>query len=99
TPAFSTLSLHDALPISFLYKLTRPQRRDRLNTMIKDITLDGGVFLRAATMIHFRLHRRGHLGIPFNRRGCFCGRDLIRTRRGRRSEEHTSELQSRENLV
>src|SRR5690606_41883921 len=70
-----TLSLHDALPISF-----GGSRR--------------GVFALAPACFGKILDPCGRVGIADPRRGRQAFPD-----RGARSEEHTSELQSRENLV
>src|SRR5690606_41580393 len=73
------LSLHDALPISFLHPFLgrgRPARHPGL---------------RPALLLELRLRRAPALPAPQPRRA----RSSIICR----SEEHTSELQSRENLV
>src|SRR5439155_24124088 len=75
TPAFSTLSLHDALPICRL-PLVGPDERDAAGTQRL------GVCPRRWMRPHAGVHRR---------------RDEDRD--AARSEEHTSELQSRGHLV
>src|SRR5690606_41530232 len=87
TTAVSPLSLHDALPICF--------RRD------------GAEALRIAHSLEIeRKHfRRGIVQLPVDdlveaEIGLVAGRDEMgQADAARRSEEHTSELQSRENLV
>src|SRR5256885_13307156 len=84
TTEIYTLSLHDALPIS------RPRRSPRTRR-ISDST--------AARTCCSRTETPGYSGpspYPGNDR---CERSAIHRAPGRRSEEHTSELQSPCNLV
>src|SRR5690606_40154503 len=83
-------SLHDALPISARDRAREPPRDLRTNDVAHDPTADRVAVANLAD-------RLGRLGGPLDDR-----RAQLRWRgrgRGRRSEEHTSELQSRENLV
>src|SRR5690606_40782844 len=84
TPETHTLSLHDALPIS---PTPRPERAPRTRPPRRSAGC--GVRLRPARACRDRRPppRRDIAFAPPR-----CGRP-------RRSEEHTSELQSRENLV
>src|SRR5690606_42095454 len=85
TPAISTLSLHDALPISRAIRLLEDRhqvvgvggagRFDRLLEQVDRVVGGRGVGRQHAEALLELLHERN------------------------RSEEHTSELQSRENLV
>src|SRR3712207_8235592 len=80
-----TLSLHDALPISGGRAHRHPQGR-----------LPGGVGNPAATVGHPIIAAAGGLSVvPSGRPSCVAR--YLRFRR--RSEEHTSELQSRQYLV
>src|SRR5207302_10481090 len=90
TPEIYTLSLHDALPILFFRRRTADGR-------------DEGAFRGAERRAHRRrlLANRSDDGVHRQSAG---GDEQNRVRRHsaarcRRSEEHTSELQSRENLV
>src|SRR5688572_32731769 len=83
TTEIYTLSLHDALPI---WKGTR----------------ESGY----RNSVEFREHvdpaaeRRDHDGLSITKESRFCGMQvLVGARPRRRSEEHTSELQSQSNLV
>src|SRR5690606_41216573 len=87
TTEIHTLSLHDALPISHRYR-REEAHRDQLPAV------------RHGEPRGLHAPHRAHL------RQVALLRDLLRQRaraegqpRRRRSEEHTSELQSRENLV
>src|SRR5204862_7764233 len=92
-PALSTLSLHDALPIS----------RDR-HTHVVALAADKHAHQRKArgrvTEFHVRglvRYRELHLGdelVCRQRRLVHAEEEIVR-----RSEEHTSELQSRRDLV
>src|SRR5690606_41836407 len=89
----STLSLHDALPISLhagigpFQGLLRRRREHGVQTHgVGAVLVDG--FLRVDTVV-FRLRHFAHAGS--------LQRQTIAA--AFRSEEHTSELQSRENLV
>src|SRR5206468_11976963 len=91
-----TLSLHDALPISL--RVLGRQRHQRRTVIL--------VVLRAVGNTGKALQRKEVLGIAFGprlqhlarlfRRSCF---QLQIGKHERRSEEHTSELQSRSDLV
>src|SRR5690606_40579280 len=87
-PQTSPLSLHDALPIYHGLPLARIRDRERSQQ-----PQAGG--LRAASAVRRGSFRRWTRAAPS------IGRHAQRSRRVRecRSEEHTSELQSRENLV
>src|SRR5690606_41229859 len=84
------LSLHDALPIS-----TRGTRRPHAGRgRARPVREPAGVLRAVAWRTRARQHSWRHAarrGRPVGVGGCHC--------RGPRSEEHTSELQSRENLV
>src|SRR5690606_41845591 len=91
TPVISTLSLHDALPISQRSRIPRWKRGARSESASR------------STRLRWRAESTttppyGHLPpLPARRRGA---RRRPRCRgAGHRSEEHTSELQSRDNLV
>src|SRR5690606_41686106 len=88
TPELSALSLHDALPI-----LTRPSTVRRRT---------GGVGSRPALRRRLRQPRFRRAAIKISKGGCeneWSRHRISRRAAGSRSEEHTSELQSRENLV
>src|SRR5207302_10375925 len=90
--AISPLSLHDALPISF----ATVARRSAV------VALLGTQFMLVAGGIAFVAFARFGLGAANATAGAsmalFAGAIAVAEQRGR-SEEHTSELQSRENLV
>src|SRR5207247_9606929 len=91
TTHISTLSLHDALPISTVAGVPRPRLRRRFAGRVASL---GGSLRRARRVSHLLLRRsdvRGDVGCPRRR--------ALRARRISRSEEHTSELQSRVDLV
>src|SRR5690606_41478549 len=97
TLALSTLSLHDALPIFrlkllnlLLYRLQLP-----LASPEPKVVCDGP--FRRPRLRRILLHL-GHR-LPALRDMLACLLDIPRQRAHLRSEEHTSELQSRENLV
>src|SRR5690606_41554237 len=82
-PEISTLSLHDALPIYGCRDRTQPRRR----------RAGAAVFARRAS--RYAAARSRHFpALLF-----LAGRQPDPDRPSARSEEHTSELQSRENLV
>src|SRR5690606_39394341 len=90
TPAISTLSLHDALPISrlapfrrLLLRLARQHPGGASADNGEDVESDRGRQGDLQTLVHTYPPR------PAARISASSGR----------SEEHTSELQSRENLV
>src|SRR5690606_39918072 len=93
TTQIYTLSLHDALPIwSIDHQARFPGEQGRLAVSL------GTERIRSL--------RRRELPVPRQRRArtspfrLYHGKERCRSPpRGRRSEEHTSELQSRENLV
>src|SRR5690606_41368772 len=82
TTFFSTLSLHDALPISFAVAALLLHGLQQTVLPVPEIEGD----------LVFGQDRQGILGIG-------AGDIKIEHRAIARSEEHTSELQSRENLV
>src|SRR5690606_40343029 len=90
--ALSTLSLHDALPISRSW--TSPRRRSRLRP---GPGRDASATRPARADAAIAARRPGAYRAPA--RVLVAGRLHRRTARAPRSEEHTSELQSRENLV
>src|SRR5690606_39623982 len=83
----STLSLHDALPISFRAPAPPAVERTPSDNVVKAFAFMSGNERR----IDAQEFRGGNLGAVMG------GVEL--DLRGARSEEHTSELQSRENLV
>src|SRR5690606_39425721 len=89
----STLSLHDALPISLLIcgsytpRFSRTALLGSLNHVLDCGAHFGVAGLGAASWRHGALAVNGHFHHVFQALG------------NKRSEEHTSELQSRENLV
>src|SRR3712207_8259532 len=89
TPEIYTLSLHDALPIS------SARRRARGSSGSAAARSAARARAAAATPPASRRAtaraRAGTRAAPSRRTGCACGRG--------RSEEHTSELQSRQYLV
>src|SRR5690606_41285277 len=90
-PDFYTLSLHDALPIFAHRALGQPERRGDgrsrlpLGRQAQDAAFAVGERVLLAPGLH------GQVGVD----GAAAGHDAAQGR----SEEHTSELQSRENLV
>src|SRR5690606_41831644 len=91
-PEFSTLSLHDALPIS-KFSSTRP-----IGSVILWQPPHTGFSLCACR--RSRAVRRRGSGFSNAEKSTFAGGGGTRWHNRRsRSEEHTSELQSRENLV
>src|SRR5690606_39794530 len=94
--AFPARSLHDALPICLHLDLDHLGRAlaDRPGK-ISRIAHDVGSFA-----VHFRAWPRHDMDKPFHARGPVAGDGAeIGELAHLRSEEHTSELQSRENLV
>src|SRR5437868_9130006 len=90
TTLFSNLSLHDALPISVSHNQTFPpnnQTKERSPT--NDINNPRDL---APPADRYPIYRRHRDCVPRNR-------SRIRRAHGVRSEEHTSELQSRFDLV
>src|SRR5207302_2332954 len=85
SPALYTLSLHDALPISYGKCGSSPSRRTSYRS-------GGKRALRAAKAPSSACE-------PYPPTKSTSSFRLLATRRRSRSEEHTSELQSRENLV
>src|SRR5690606_41724998 len=83
-PYAITLALHDALPIS---------GRRRVTTGIATLNAARRAAVRAG-----RRGRRRDRAVPLRTR-LRARRPARASRAGRRSEEHTSELQSRENIV
>src|SRR5207302_6899850 len=93
--ALYPLSLHDALPISLGDRGGHPGLLGRVwGTGWAAVFIGLGIFAHASFAV--RGEASGHLPPEFLR--CFVGSaGLVKI--GGRSEEHTSELQSRENLV
>src|SRR5690606_41954708 len=96
TTSTCTLSLHDALPISGDQRFQADAQLAELHVELVQFLLDRRV--RAAQALHIGSQRLDLLGrladlgaesFQLLSGGCLLGR----------SEEHTSELQSRENLV
>src|SRR5690606_39503495 len=87
-PALYTLSLHDALPIYKIDLFPKSVKRNRLREWVRRSAERRG--LRPADVVLCSAAKGLHID------------EVIATidrRRQDRSEEHTSELQSRENLV
>src|SRR5690606_40940153 len=85
TTATYTLSLHDALPISQLGRIQPVDHRHDIGVLVQQRAPDFGI-KQAETHRHLADHRVGFMHQS----------PLVIDQR---SEEHTSELQSRENLV
>src|SRR5690606_42114187 len=86
-PQIYTLSLHDALPISHRLEALEQRVREVLGDKIVDFKQALGeitIELRPEDLLECMTALRDEDGLRFNQL---------------RSEEHTSELQSRENLV
>src|SRR5690606_41984877 len=97
--SLSPLSLHDALPISFYYQ----EMQELVRRMAKRLVAQHSRRKKAARrgQLDFRRTLRSGLaydGVPFEPRWRRIKKDQPRIM-VLRSEEHTSELQSRENLV
>src|SRR5690606_40706330 len=94
-----TLSLHDALPISSLVivikMIQRHFRQERLNALLKEEKISSELqILKNQLQPHFLLNTLNNIyGLVLDGDKKAAG-TLIQLR----SEEHTSELQSRENL-
>src|SRR5690606_41797218 len=88
SPQFSTLSLHDALPISFRARVSLRCCAWRAPA----VPIPSRLERRESTARHLRSQPPS----PSPRRR---PKKALRRRSPIRSEEHTSELQSRENLV
>src|SRR5690606_41471435 len=98
-PDSSTLSLHDALPISQLAAIPHIRRlriHSRLPVVLPERIDDAFVEWMSALPwpVAFVIHAN-----HANEFDAPVDQALDRLRRAGRSEEHTSELQSRENLV
>src|SRR5436309_5286085 len=91
TPKIYTLSLHDALPI--LTHLAQGLRLNLTNALAGNLKLFAHFLERAAVTVDEAKAQGQHAAFAF-REGIQHVHDLWP-----RSEEHTSELQSRENLV
>src|SRR5690606_41481389 len=90
-----SLSLHDALPIfSVFFRYVPPE------ALFWAVALIALAFYQPAAQNHFTLCPLSNLGFDFCP-GCGLGKSIAWLFKGEilRSEEHTSELQSRENLV
>src|SRR5690606_41673175 len=93
TPAIYTLSLHDALPI--LGDVCRRRIQvERLAQRPGEV-----IFRRMHGVGDHRLRETGNVGSANRERTRARRSRRARNQAGIRSEEHTSELQSRENLV
>src|SRR5690606_41878202 len=99
TPEFPTLSLHDALPIweGVACTVVMPAHAPRSKVGASraygaDVVLHGSVFEAFEKCEALRREHGFTLVHPFDDPDIIAGQ-------GTRSEEHTSELQSRENLV
>src|SRR5207253_8434669 len=86
----STLSLHDALPIHRQHDYIRRRRAQPLRHLGELIGQGAGLFLVAVNVLHVC----GMRAMPGQRHADPWIADAVR-----RSEEHTSELQSRGHLV
>src|SRR5207237_2208500 len=89
-PSISPLSLHDALPI-FLDELRRPPREPQQRLQLREAEREELIRLEPA------LRLVSHDAPPLAPER--CDRIEARIENARRSEEHTSELQSHLNLV
>src|SRR5690606_39511155 len=91
-PCPYTLSLHDALPICFAYRSTRRASLDRPVTR----PVGPGMYPTCATPWNDTrwCSQVEYIGMSRTRTSSWCPSSKVV-----RSEEHTSELQSRENLV
>src|SRR5690606_42035148 len=85
SPANYTLSLHDALPIFELQGVRKSEREERSKAMLTAVGLED------------LFHRRPHEMSGGQQQRVAIARAVVSN--PERSEEHTSELQSRENLV
>src|SRR5690606_41953765 len=93
----STLSLHDALPISKIGSYTKSILQNSIilkRALLKIVQLDAKTLRDADSIKVFKIRPYSipHLSQPRDR-------DKVRVAHRERSEEHTSELQSREKLV
>src|SRR5690606_41186437 len=88
TTEIYTLSLHDALPISALYCEFKCEEWFGADKMLTNL----GIGSLLVTFYGFQHHSAG----PYDEIDMYRDRSLYS---GNRSEEHTFELQSRENLV
>src|SRR5690606_41893796 len=98
TRELDTLSLHDALPISQRIEALFEADPSRASTF--STSAEGLVFDWSKTLIDARardLLLELATPVPARREAMFSGERINETED--RSEEHTSELQSRENLV
>src|SRR5690606_40789295 len=87
TTTIYTLSLHDALPIYIFTNLgTRPHSCPGI---------DHGAFIDVCTDIYIGRHKNN----PFSKKCTIASQTVWNNPYTKRSEEHTSELQSREKLV
>src|SRR5690606_41962231 len=92
-----TLSLHDALPIlamALKFGMTRPKEKNTVATRTAKITSGGSQ--GASTMSSTELAQNATIAVCDTRRIPCRSTSCAFVKR---SEEHTSELQSRENLV
>src|SRR5690606_41596564 len=96
TSAFSTLSLHDALPISVPHRAAVPQGPRAPGAAARR---GAAVVLSMSSGTCLLGHVHGGRWFGGRAWGGPEARGARRVRAPDRSEEHTSELQSRENLV
>src|SRR5690606_41043511 len=89
TTQIYTLSLHDALPIS---------EKEQVIMATTTATTDGKTGTGTGTTTDTKRHSSTILYQQISRNGSTTG-PITAFNNGSRSEEHTSELQSRENLV
>src|SRR5690606_41846118 len=94
----STLSLHDALPISFSRAFHVPQSRFASAVSLAAPAVSGDS-VRRALPPPARTPSSGHDPSSLSPSDVFRVPRPYRRPATRRSEEHTSELQSRENIV
>src|SRR5690606_40568702 len=95
TPRFCTLSLHDALPISALHPRYSRAQRDRVMEELLPRTTELARLARSYDIgLNIDAEEADRLEISLDILEALCFDPGLS-----RSEEHTSELQSRENLV
>src|SRR5690606_41811020 len=97
TTVIYTLSLHDALPIYMLDDKKSNKKEDLLSKEYL-VTLGSGYYKQQASENVHKM-RFTVLSKDFIDNYPHLFNDISKTFTGFRSEEHTSELQSRENLV
>src|SRR5690606_42126368 len=97
-PSLSTLPLHDALPISAAYAAPPILRKHRQFDEDETVIEPPGGFGRQFRLDTVVPPLPGAGSVSVGHRDCAAGA-VAGQQAGERSEEHTSELQSRENLV